>query len=201
MAIAPDQQRKRLGRGEVLQQAPPAPVTALSNCLESIKRDWKQQGSMAGLWQEWPRLAGPLLAPHCRPLNVRQGVLIIGASHPQWRQALLYNRPQLLAAAELMCMEWPPVMPAVVLPQLEKWPSGDDVVSVEDCNLLTRPNRRPTLKSCSRTMRDVWLNSGPKAKEKSTPRTHFFKQFRQPKHQKRSGRGCRQSVWKPSALS
>ncbi|MCH2566630.1 MAG: DUF721 domain-containing protein [Prochlorococcus sp. ALOHA_A2.0_51] len=98
MAIAPDQQRKRLGRGEVLQEAPPAPVTALCNCLESIKRDWKQQGSMAGLWQEWPRLAGPLLAPHCRPLNIRQGVLIIGASHPQWRQALLYNRPQLLAA-------------------------------------------------------------------------------------------------------
>lgn len=98
MAIAPDQQRKRFGRGEVLQQAPPAPATSLSSCLDTLKRDWQQKGSIAGLWQEWPRLAGPQLAPHCRPLSMRQGILVIGASHPQWRQALLYNRHQLLAA-------------------------------------------------------------------------------------------------------
>tara|TARA_E500000331_G_scaffold243003_1_gene233409 strand:+ start:346 stop:636 length:291 start_codon:yes stop_codon:yes gene_type:complete len=66
--------------------------------------------------------------------------------------------------AELMFMEWPPVRPAVVLPQLEKWPSGDDVVSVEDFNLLTRPNRRPALKSCSRTMQDVLLAWWSKSK-------------------------------------
>ena len=53
---------------------------------------------MAALWQDWPKLAGSTLAEHCRPLTLRHGVLSVGASHPQWRQALLYSKLQLLAA-------------------------------------------------------------------------------------------------------
>ncbi len=98
MALAPDQQRKRLGRGEILQPAQPQPVSALSSCLDALKSSWQKDNAMAALWQEWPRIAGPQLAPHCRPLSLRQGLLVIGASHPQWRQALHYNRPQLLAS-------------------------------------------------------------------------------------------------------
>ena len=72
--------------------------TTISSCLNDLKASWKQNGSIAGIWQEWPRLAGPQLAPHCLPLSFRHGILVIGANHPQWRQALQYNRPQLLAA-------------------------------------------------------------------------------------------------------
>ncbi len=98
MAVAPDQQRRRLQGLEILQQAPPAPAAPLSDCLDSVSRQWRRDGGLAGLWQDWPAIAGDQLAPHCRPLSLRRGVLTIGASHPQWRQALQYNRLQLLAA-------------------------------------------------------------------------------------------------------
>ena len=98
MAVAPDQQRRRLKGLEILQQAPPAPAAPLSDCLDSVSRQWRRDGGLAGLWQDWPTIAGDQLAPHCRPLSLRRGGLTIGASHPQWRQALQYNRLQLLAA-------------------------------------------------------------------------------------------------------
>lgn len=100
MALAPDGQRKRFGegRGELLQPAPPAPARTLGSLLKDLELNWKQQGSLAGLWQDWPRVAGEKLAQHCRPIRIHGGTLFIGASHPQWRQALQYNRLQLLAA-------------------------------------------------------------------------------------------------------
>ena len=98
MAVAPDSQRRKLKGLELLQSAAPAPAEQLKTCLDSLRQDWQQNGNLAGLWQDWPRIAGARLAPHCRPLALQRGVLTIGASHPQWRQALQYNRPQLLAA-------------------------------------------------------------------------------------------------------
>jgi len=53
---------------------------------------------MAALWQAWPRLAGPQLAAHCRPLDLRGGLLSVGAAPGPWLQALQYNRHQLLGA-------------------------------------------------------------------------------------------------------
>lgn len=98
MAVAPDPQRRRLKGLEILQPAPPTPASALSDCLDDLSRQWRRDGGLAGLWQDWPRIAGEQLAPHCRPLTLQRGVLTVGASHPQWRQALQYNRLQLLAA-------------------------------------------------------------------------------------------------------
>ena len=98
MAVAPDSQRRKLKGLELLQSAAPAPAEQLKTCLDSLREDWQQNGHLAGLWQDWSRIAGTRLAPHCRPLALQRGVLTIGASHPQWRQALRYNRPQLLAA-------------------------------------------------------------------------------------------------------
>lgn len=98
MAIAPDSQRRKLKGLELLQAAPPAPAAQLGSCLKALQQDWRKDGNLAGLWQDWPRIAGERLAPHCSPLGLQRGVLTIGASHPQWRQALQYNRPQLLAA-------------------------------------------------------------------------------------------------------
>jgi len=33
---------------------------------------------------------------NCTPLNIQNKILTIGASHPQWRQALQYNRLELI---------------------------------------------------------------------------------------------------------
>ena len=40
--------------------------------------------------------AGEQLALNCTPLNIQNKILTIGASHPQWRQALQYNRLELI---------------------------------------------------------------------------------------------------------
>ena len=98
MGRAPQSQRRRFGRGEVLLPPTPAPAQPLSGCLDALQKTWRQEGSLAALWQDWPTLAGDQLAGHCRPLSLRNGVLTVGASHPQWRQALLYSKLQLLAA-------------------------------------------------------------------------------------------------------
>ena len=98
MGIAPQNQRKRLGTIEILQKSDPKPLSTLSSCLGTLKQSWKKQGVITSLWNEWPKIAGEQLAPHTRPISFKHGILIIGASHPQWLQALIYNRPQLLAA-------------------------------------------------------------------------------------------------------
>ena len=81
-----------------LTTAPPAPVTPLAGCLEALQRDWQGEGHPAALWQQWPTLAGPQLAGHCRPLAFRGGLLTVGAAPGPWLQALQYNRHQLLGA-------------------------------------------------------------------------------------------------------
>ncbi|MGC6483147.1 MAG: DUF721 domain-containing protein [Synechococcus sp.] len=98
MARAPKSQRRSFGTGELLLPAPPAPAEPLSSCLNHLRSQWRREGSLAAIWQDWPNLAGAQLAPHCHPLSLHGGLLTVGASHPQWRQALLYSRPQLLAA-------------------------------------------------------------------------------------------------------
>ncbi len=67
---------------------------SLSACLEEIKSSWK--GNVGGLIQDWEEVAGEQLALNCTPLNIQNKVLTIGASHPQWRQALQYNRLELI---------------------------------------------------------------------------------------------------------
>jgi predicted nucleic acid-binding Zn ribbon protein len=98
MAIAPRDQTRRIGNLQVLIKAPPAPAAGLAECLERVQREWKRDGHLAALWQAWPRIAGPQLAPHCQPLALHGGMLSVGARHPQWLQALRYNRHQLLGA-------------------------------------------------------------------------------------------------------
>ena len=90
MGRAPQSQRRRFGRGEVLLPPTPAPAQPLSGCLDALQKTWRQEGS----WQRFGRTGRPwpaISSPHCRPLSLRNGVLTVGASHPQWRQALLYS--------------------------------------------------------------------------------------------------------------
>jgi hypothetical protein len=91
-------QARRVGNVSFLVPAPPAPATPLAGCLEALQSEWVREGHLAALWQAWPRLAGPQLAPHCRPLALRAGVLTVGAAPGPWLQALQYNRHQLLGA-------------------------------------------------------------------------------------------------------
>ena len=67
---------------------------SIFTCLEGIKSSWK--GDVGGLIQDWAKIAGENLAFNCTPLNIKNKILTIGASHPQWRQALQYNRLELV---------------------------------------------------------------------------------------------------------
>ena len=67
---------------------------SIYSCLEEIKSSWK--GNVGGLIQDWVTIVGEQLASNCTPLNIQKKVLTVGASHPQWRQALQYNRLELI---------------------------------------------------------------------------------------------------------
>ncbi len=90
----PNQTPNNPNQAPINQQTP----SALASCLEGVQKSWQKKGSLAGLLNDWPKIAGAELARNCFPISLRYGVLTIGASHPQWRQALLYNRLQLLAS-------------------------------------------------------------------------------------------------------
>ena len=84
----------------VQRPKPRPPARPLHQCLGDLQGQWQQQGNLGALWQAWPQLAGPQLAPHCRPLELRGRTLVIGAAQPQWLQALRYSRHQLLAVLQ-----------------------------------------------------------------------------------------------------
>ena len=67
---------------------------SIYKCLEEIKSSWK--GDVGGLIQDWGEIAGEQLALNCTPLNIQNKILTIGASHPHWRQAIQYNRLELI---------------------------------------------------------------------------------------------------------
>ncbi len=71
---------------------------SLMKCLDYVKKDLNQTQKIAALWQDWPKIAGEELSSHCSPISIHRGVLVIGASHPQWIQALVFNKGQLLAS-------------------------------------------------------------------------------------------------------
>ena len=67
---------------------------SIYKCLEAIKSSWERD--VGRLIQDWGEIAGDQLASNCTPLNIHNKILTIGASHPQWRQALQYNRLELI---------------------------------------------------------------------------------------------------------
>ena len=150
MAVASDHQRRRLRGVELLQPAPPIPAEPLSSCLGSLQQSWHRDAHLAALWQDWPGIAGKRLAPHCRPLSLHRGVLTIGASHPQWRQALQYSKPQLLSALkqaghairDLRVQQHYPPASVTVEDEASIWsrhPSRADVHGMGSCPDCGRP--------------------------------------------------------------
>jgi predicted nucleic acid-binding Zn ribbon protein len=145
-------QTRRVGNISLLMPPPRPPASALASCLDSLQQDWRRDGHLAGLWREWPRIAGPQLAPHCRPLQLQGGLLTVGAAPGPWLQALQYNRHQLLgslrasgfAVRDVRVQQHHPGAPTTPGGQSEAdvWavhPSRCDVHGLADCPACGRP--------------------------------------------------------------
>lgn len=152
MAKAPPNQTRRQGSVSLLVPPPRPPIGPIGACLEQLLGEWNREGALAALWQAWPRIAGPQLAPHCQPLQLRGGRLLVGASHPQWLQALRFNRHQLLGAlrgagfnvVDLQFQQhWPKPQPASgSAVEAQVWaehPSRVDVHGMATCPTCSRP--------------------------------------------------------------
>jgi hypothetical protein len=145
-------QTRRVGNLSLLMPPPRPPASALASCLEGLQQDWRRDGHLAGLWREWPRIAGPQLAPHCRPLQLQGGLLTVGATPGPWLQALQYNRHQLLGALrgagyavrDVRVQQHHPAAPGTAggPSEAEVWaahPSRCDVHGMADCPACGRP--------------------------------------------------------------
>ena len=123
---------------------------SLANCLEEIKLNLKRNNALAGVSQQWASLVGKQLASNCTPLSFKKGVLIIGASHPQWRQALIYNRNQLICSLtkagykirDLKVQQYHPQKTKKIDSESKVWanhPSRIDVHGLQTCKSCLKP--------------------------------------------------------------
>jgi hypothetical protein len=179
MAIAPRNQTRRQGDVNLLVPPPRPPIRGIGSCLVQLQRQWSGDGNLAALWQAWPRIAGPQLAPHCQPLQLRGGRLLVGASHPQWLQALRFNKHQLLGAlrgagfavADLQFQQHQPMPLPAGGSELEAqaWahhPSRVDVHGMTSCPQCGRPAPGGELRRwghcsfCARTRMDTGVAMG-----------------------------------------
>ena len=128
---------------------------SIFKCLEDIKSSWK--GNVGGLIQHWAEVAGEQLASNCTPLNIHNKILTIGSSHPQWRQALLYNRLELIQALkkygyeikEIRIRQYYPNNLVVKESEKEIWknhPSRTDRTGITNCPFCQVPSPKGEIK-------------------------------------------------------
>ena len=67
----------------------------LRNCLIKFKKSWTELDELDKLLTNWINIVGGDLAKECKPLKIEKNILTIVANHPQWRQALIYNKHKL----------------------------------------------------------------------------------------------------------
>ena len=124
-------------------------------CLEEIKSSWK--GNVGGLVQDWVKIAGEQIALNCTPLKIQNKVLTIGASHPQWRQALMYNRLELIDSLksygyqikEIRIRQHYPIDLITRETEIEIWenhPSRTDKNGITNCPNCEVPSPRGEIK-------------------------------------------------------
>ena len=143
---------RQVGDLSVLLPPPRPAASAIGTCLDRLQESWQRDGHLASLWQAWPRIVGPQLAPHCSPLHLQGGILVVGAPPGPWLQALQYNRHQLLGALrgsgfsvrDLRLQQHHPsgAVPAGTRREAEIWarhPSRIDVHGLATCPLCGRP--------------------------------------------------------------
>ena len=126
-------------------------ITALSKCLEGMRTSIKRKSLIAGLVDNWSNLVGEKLSQNCCPLRIQQGILFIGAEHPQWRQALIYNRMKLISTIKSSGYKikdikiqqyYPPKNKNKIEDQKSIWerhPSRFDVHGIAKCNSCGSP--------------------------------------------------------------
>ena len=68
---------------------------ALNNCLTNFRKSWSDFDKLLNLSNDWAKVVGKELAKECKPLKIENNILTIVANHPQWRQALIYNKHKL----------------------------------------------------------------------------------------------------------
>ncbi len=129
--------------------------TSIYTCLEKIKSSWKE--NLGGLIQDWSAIAGEKLSMNCTPLNIQNKVLTIGASHPQWRQALQYNRLELIESLksygyqinEIRIRQHYPIDLVTKESEEEIWekhPSRTDKNGILNCPLCEVPSPKGEIK-------------------------------------------------------
>ena len=64
-------------------------------CLDDFKKSWEDLNKLSKLNENWAQLIGFELYSACKPLKIEQKTLTIAVNHPQWRQALIYNKHRL----------------------------------------------------------------------------------------------------------
>ena len=67
----------------------------MQNCLDDFKKSWEDLDKLSKLNENWEKLIGLELSRSCKPLKIEQKTLVINVNHPQWRQALIYNKHKL----------------------------------------------------------------------------------------------------------
>ena len=128
---------------------------SIFKCLEEIKSSWK--GNVGGLIQDWGKIAGKQLALNCTPLNIQNKILTIGASHPQWRQALQYNRLELIKSLnahgyqikEIRIRQHYPIDLVSQKTEKEIWekhPSRTDINGIINCPICNVPSPKGEIK-------------------------------------------------------
>ena len=68
---------------------------SLRNCLDNFKKSCGDLDKFSTINNNWKDLIGLELFQECRPLYIEKRTLIIAVNHPQWRQALIYNKHKL----------------------------------------------------------------------------------------------------------
>ena len=68
---------------------------SIQNCLNDFKKSWEDLDKLSQLNENWEKLIGFKLYKACIPLKIEQKTLTIAVNHPQWRQALIYNKHRL----------------------------------------------------------------------------------------------------------
>ncbi len=150
MALASENLHRPCGEGDSLESASDLPISKVSDCLTSLKLEWKKKNSIGGILHEWADIAGSQLAEHCQPISFKNRILVIGANHPQWRQALQYNKPQLVAAIkaaghpikDLRIQQYYPNKIKPSESELNIWgrhPSRIDIHGMSNCNYCGSP--------------------------------------------------------------
>ena len=67
----------------------------LKNCLDNFKKSCGDLDKLSKINENWRNLIGLELFQECKPLNIEKKILTIAVNHPQWRQALIYNKHKL----------------------------------------------------------------------------------------------------------